>query len=568
MMISRALLTVAAALATAVLAPASEARAQMASTDVVVVANANAKGSVELAKYYCAARNILPDDRLIILKTTPGTVISREAYNVQIREPVRKFLTKNGLKDKTRCLALIWGVPVRVSGSKPTDERRQMAKVYKTTREWLHTRMAVNSHLLTSVGVKFPQPRALTLRPLGKLFGPKAGGVVGKPKAYGALFKAFTRELARSERGLLTITDKAKRTIAHRQLLALRLEVMGLADLMKNLPKETFASLPTKDEVRRELDETQARLRELGQQVQTPETVREAVKLVVTINGVSGGFGFCSAKMKEMNPRWENASVDSELALLWEDGYRLHGATPNPMYWRLALFKGKLPPMPKRLVMTARIDGPTAADALRMIKDSLAAEKTGVAGKFYVDAGGKYPHYEAHLHKVADMIRKQTTIPVVLDKSEHVFAPGRCPDAALYVGWYSLQKYVPAFTWSRGAVGWHIASFEAVNLRNPKSNEWCVKMIQNGVAATLGAVDEPRLAAFPLPQDFFPLLLTGRYTLAECYWKTVPNASWRMTLIGDPLYNPFKLNPKLSVYKLPGELTGLKTPTTKSKRPR
>jgi uncharacterized protein (TIGR03790 family) len=124
----------------------------------------------------------------------------------------------------------------------------------------------------------------------------------------------------------------------------------------------------------------------------------------------------------------------------------------------------------------------------------------------------------------------------------------------LYVGWYSLKKYVPAFTWKQGAVGWHIASYEAMHLRDPKSDEWCGKMIQAGVAATIGAVNEPYLGAFPIPQEFFGLLMTGKFTLAECYWRTIPAASWRMTLIGDPLYNPFANDPLLSADLLPKEL--------------
>ena len=92
---------------------------------------------------------------------------------------------------------------------------------------------------------------------------------------------------------------------------------------------------------------------------------------------------------------------------------------------------------------------------------------------------------------------------------------------------------------------------EADSLREPHSRRWCGKMIQNGVAATLGAVGHPRLGAFPRPEKFFALLLTGKYTLADCYWRTVPHASWRMTLIGDPLYTPFKNNPQLPVSALP-----------------
>jgi hypothetical protein len=80
-------------------------------------------------------------------------------------------------------------------------------------------------------------------------------------------------------------------------------------------------------------------------------------------------------------------------------------------------------------------------------------------------------------------------------------------------------------------------------------------MLTHGVSATAGAVDEPFLMAFTAPEEFYPLLLTGKYTIAECYWRTVPNVSWQMTLIADPLYNPFKTNPQVSTRVLPRGLT-------------
>ena len=62
------------------------------------------------------------------------------------------------------------------------------------------------------------------------------------------------------------------------------------------------------------------------------------------------------------------------------------------------------------------------------------------------------------------------------------------------------------------------------------------------------------LAAFPLPDDFFSVLLTGRYTLVETFYRTKPYNSWAMVLVGDPLYNPFKNNPQLSEDALPDRL--------------
>ena len=67
-------------------------------------------------------------------------------------------------------------------------------------------------------------------------------------------------------------------------------------------------------------------------------------------------------------------------------------------------------------------------------------------------------------------------------------------------------------------------------------------MLEEGITATLGPVSEPYLLAFPLPEAFFGLLLTGKKSLVECYYLTKPFNSWRMMLIGDPLYNPFSGN--------------------------
>ena len=112
--------------------------------------------------------------------------------------------------------------------------------------------------------------------------------------------------------------------------------------------------------------------------------------------------------------------------------------------------------------------------------------------------------FDARLLKLDAFARAHTRLKVVLDDKPTLFPPDSCPNAAPYVGWYSLQKYVPSFTWVSGAVGYHVASWEAVHLRDPQSQEWCVKMIQNGVAATLGAVGEPCSTTSPSPRSSSP----------------------------------------------------------------
>ena len=130
-------------------------------------------------------------------------------------------------------------------------------------------------------------------------------------------------------------------------------------------------------------------------------------------------------------------------------------------------------------------------------------------------------------------------MPLVEERTEDLFAPGQCPAAALYCGWYSLKKYVDAFDFVDGAIGYHISSLEAVDLREPNSSQWCPAMLADGVAATLGAVAEPYLNAFPEPAAFFAELFGGR-CLVEAYYRTKPFNSWQLVLIGDPLYRPFK----------------------------
>jgi hypothetical protein len=110
------------------------------------------------------------------------------------------------------------------------------------------------------------------------------------------------------------------------------------------------------------------------------------------------------------------------------------------------------------------------------------------------------------------------------------------------------MKFVP------GAVGYHIASYELTSLRDPTNTGWGRGLIGDGVVATVGPVSEPLLHAFPAPDDFFPLLLTGKLTLAEVYWRTCPLTSWKMCALGDPLYTPFKRDPALRIDDLPERL--------------
>ena len=243
----------------------------------------------------------------------------------------------------------------------------------------------------------------------------------------------------------------------------------------------------------------------------------------------------------------EMAAVDSELALVQKTDYPLSGWLPSPLFIG---FRGKkIKNMPESALLVSRLDGPTVQIVKRAIDDSLLAEKKGLKGKAYFDARwpdpGKsdlkgYAYYDASLHKAAALVRASKLMETILDEKESLFQPGECDDAALYCGWYSLGKYIDAFKWVPGSVGYHIASRECETLRQPDSTVWCKMMLEKGIAATIGPVGEPYVESFPVPEVFFGLLLEGNATLVECFALSSPFVSWRMVLIGDPLYRPFR----------------------------
>jgi hypothetical protein len=141
-------------------------------------------------------------------------------------------------------------------------------------------------------------------------------------------------------------------------------------------------------------------------------------------------------------------------------------------------------------------------------------------------------------------VTEHTTYRSQLENTEARFQrPGAAPDVVFYSGWYRLRQYEDAFTFRTGAIGYHMASAEAVSLHGPGEAGWCKNALDHGIAATLGSVGEPYLDAFPEPLEFAALLMTGQYSLVESYYLTSRWVSWRMVLVGDPLYNPWKSRP-------------------------
>lgn len=537
------------ALAAGVTATAAEPAKPLAANDLALIYNANVPASRELAQYYAQRRSV-PAGRLIALSLPDRETIEREEYPDVVRQ-LRKTLRDAGIEDHVRCLVTFHGLPIRIGPSRPDPKQRNLAND-------LGQELDAALHRLADVTAAM---EALSTPP--GITAPTTASAA--PKKTTVDFKTTAERYQRARNTLGAFLDREKDE-TRRNRLAERFfgfveEVEGSAGLIAQVRPRTGEvhpwALQRLATVRGNLEESQARLRELLRSPLDSPQRAEARRLAGRIHGLFSTARYLQDDREALLGHETAAAFDSELMLLWWDDYPLYRWQMNTLAWRVQLqpsFRTLVPAdqWGRKVLMVSRLDAPDPAIVRRMIDDAIETERTGLNGTFYIDArgiskNGSYGSYDENLRNLAAMVKAHTTFPTVLDNRAALFGPGQCPDTALYCGWYSLRKYVPAFTFVRGSVGYHIASAEAVSLRGPAEQGWCKRMLEEGIAATLGPVEEPYLHAFPQPKDFFGLLLTGRFSLAEVYACSNNLTSWMMMLLGDPLYRPFAGHPYLKL---------------------
>jgi uncharacterized protein (TIGR03790 family) len=509
--------------------------------EILVVANSRVPEGVDVAKQYCAKRHV-PESQLIILSLPTTETLSRQSYDNDLAGPLRSSLeAKPDLKSRIKCLLTVYGVPLVAGGHVSTSEEQAAGK--KLTAMFNKTRISLCQQLGTlcefARTIDIVPPSTLADLTPDKLSADKLPGqmaaarnlLAGVDKKINAL-PAYRRH-----------DEKAAKFDEIRQRLAGHVKAGDGNGPQENLqqaadgPSE-YAKAAVGSEGREKLYQAREK---------------------------SGGLlGLCEQLLMDtarLEQRESEASVDSELSLLYWGNYELYRWQPNMLNPAIA---SKLkPPLPPMTLMVARLDGPTPAIAAALVDRALQGESEGLKGTFYIDAsaaqrgrGGLYKLYDESLEKLAGGLKEHTTAMVVLNTSAELFKPGECPDAAMYCGWYSPSKYIDSFSWAPGAVGYHITSFGAQGLHKQDSVNWCKCMLEKGIAATLGPVSEPYLHSFPPPEDFFRVFLSGRMSLVESYYRTNPFTSWRMILLGDPLYNPFRTHPVAEPSSKPAEKTG------------
>jgi uncharacterized protein (TIGR03790 family) len=515
-------------------------------TQILLITNKNVPDSGRLADIYAQLRNIPPDHR-IDLDLPIGEEMPFDVYEWKVVAPIRQYMTDHNLKGQITCLLTFYGVPFRVASKENSDaDKAELAGI-------MRQRTALqDSAAKTVAGL---EQQAAALDPTFK------SGTADTPDA---LMRRAIDAAESISKSVQHLPDQQSQMQQMSQVFQSFEQLGGPAELDARLgsklradPNTSPADQAKWTDLHQHVVSDFQRLRDLQGQRWDPDARAKLRDLASSTFGPIGGIRILDGQATYFTTELTGAATDNELALLWWDYYPRTEPLANPLSFK---FHGHTP----QTLMTMRLDAPTPDIVEKMMRTSVAVEQTGLQGTFAVDARGIQPvdadgkpngygEFDEHLRNLALLIRTRTNLKLVFDDQDIVFPPHFVKNTADYVGWYSVNNYIPGCDYVPGAVGYHIASFEMVTLHGP-STGWVHGLLTDGCVATLGPVAEPKLGAFPFPDEFFPLLLTGKLPLAEVYWRTNPMTSWMISCIGDPLYTPYKADPAMKVEDLPAPL--------------
>ncbi len=504
--------------------------------DILVVYNRNMFGSRAVAEHYVEKRGV-PAGNILGLELSDFEIISRTKFETALFPQVREAVIKLQQAGRKPVILLVYGVPLRVGECKSEGKAKQERLVKRKIEELgaLIAKLTGDLHKLTAGNEQAKDVSGSDVP--GILQG------VQKALTQAGEFQMKARFLPKPPQPILEIESIAFRLV-------------GLSPIARGIKKRAewkgygFEAIFKNDSLLRGSAVIETQLAKVPFRGVTRENMQDVASMLRVSRGLVGELSFWYGLQGVGDSDETSASVDSELSLILAEPYLKARWLPNPFLSQFDNIPG-IEQIRDNTIKVARLDGPTPELAKRLVNDAVLTEYIGL--RFYIDARGRtakkkddyYGRYDEQLRKLYEIVKEKSSMPVVLDNKSGVFPEGACPDAALYCGWYSLAEYVDAFKWKRGAVGFHIASSEAKTLRKPGSQVWCKRMIEEGVAATLGPVQEPYLQSFPRPDIFFPLLMSGKLPLIEVYYRSTPFLSWRQVLIGDPLYTPFKTQPAI-----------------------
>lgn len=252
----------------------------------------------------------------------------------------------------------------------------------------------------------------------------------------------------------------------------------------------------------------------------------------------------------EMRPelRSNGAAVDNELALLpcIDQKLPITGPIMNPGY---TLTNAALLNPTNGILLVTRLDGPSAEIARGLVDKAMDAETNGLCGRAYIDyrslgTNSPYAVGDQWMLGAGEICKIFGGFETIVDTNAATF-PAEFPmcQIGIYCGWYTENASGPfaqkTVEFMPGAFAYHLHSFSAATIRST-TQHWVGPLLAKGATVTMGSVDEPYLSGTPDVSVFCARWIVDGFTFGEAAYACQQTLSWQTTVIGDPLYTPFK----------------------------
>lgn len=454
--------------------------AQLTAERVVVIAAANNAESRGVAEAYCQFRQF-PLDRIIEVDFPAGVTLSRAVWEDQTRAQVVAGVRSIDPEQKVTDVVLVYGTPLAVAAWEDDRELKDWESYYQKAMDDGVLRLNT------------------ALKVLGQLGGQEPA-TVQLPINLTDLRAIFQQQIELAQKAAAG-KPKEEQATANAQLQNQVQAVAGLFPFMNSLQQQIQAGGDNLAAIQNQLQYLRGRSEVLTQTIQYLEKMpasyeREATMIALLEQG--GGLldvlTWLQRQMDLVQMNDSMASLDGEMALIFWGEYRRIGSVPNFLN---PAFDGSPLRNAYRTLKVSRIDGATAEVAKKLIERTREAESvTEFQGNAYLDLRGiqsgdpMLVQTENWLKAVGEQLKVVNGLKVEVEASAKLFQPGQCPDALIYLGWYSLGKYIDSCTFKPGAIAYHLVPGDALRLRDAEQQGWCRNLLEAGATRVVGSVGE------------------------------------------------------------------------------
>ncbi|HKN86847.1 MAG TPA: TIGR03790 family protein, partial [Nitrospiraceae bacterium] len=363
-------------------AAVSSALAELTADHVAILANRNSPDSLTVARHYAERRGI-PPERILQLDLPTHETMSRKAYEERLLAPVRAMLEAKGLAPTIRVLITTYGMPLRIDAPQPNESERRWIKDAAERQRFARGYLAQIPEWAGRVAPAHPSedPSSPPSKPE-----PLEGD--------GVLFERVNRAISTAVGRLKQAESReARGTIEqwNQQLARIMVQAGGTAALVRNIESADPQTRANVLKLREQVLSAQTAIRALTD-VPSDTNRKQAYQLTDRVFGLEGILRLATAETDTYNYKDGDASLDSELTLLWwdRDHYPVAGRFPNPFFYGNASIgdpsSSRLP-----LIVVSRLDAPTPQLAMDLVERAMDTEQRGLTGNAYIDSRGIQP---------------------------------------------------------------------------------------------------------------------------------------------------------------------------------